>query len=181
MKKDKFILILVGMSIVFVYVVLRLVQENNKIRNELPYFMYGERISKFDLVGMDNKTVDLSSLKNATNPSLIFIFTTPCSPCNKNIVYWSKLAEILQDKVSIYGIVLDDISQASSFSESSKLNFGIFVPVRLDEFKKSMRLKLNIEQTILCDKNKVEFVFLGVLEMNDLSRILDNINKIRRP
>jgi hypothetical protein len=178
MKKVKHlgIFALLGWSIFSAYLVVRLVQENKKIKDELPYFMPGERINYFDLISMDNNAVDVSVLKNSKKPSLIFIFTTPCSPCNKNIVFWNKLAEIMKDRVSIYGIILDDVSQAYSFSESSKSNFGIYVPKRIDEFKNNMRLKLNIEQTIICEANKVKFAYIGVLDINELSKFLDAID-----
>ena len=178
MSKVKYfgILTLLSWSILSAYLVFRLVQENQKIKNELPYFMPGERINYFDLISVDNNSVDASVLRNSKKPSLIFIFTTPCSPCNKNIVFWNKLADIVKDKVSIYGIILDDVSQAYSFSESSKSYFGIYVPKRIDEFKNNMRLKLNIEQTILCEANKVKFAYIGTLDINELSKFLDAID-----
>ena len=179
MKKDRIfpcVLILMGVVVLLGYIVLRLAQENSKIKSALPYLMHGENIEYFNLIGMDNEEIDVSVLKKST-VSLIFVFNT-CSECNKNILYWNKLAGILKKKISIYGIVLDTLSNVYNFSEASKLNFRLYSPDSIEELKRNFRLKLDIAQTILCCADKVKYITLGELNIAETTKILEMINEI---
>ena len=59
----------------------------------------GERIDYFDLVGTDNRRVDISAL-NDGKPHLIFIPKQPCLGCNPCLAYWKRFAQILKNEVA---------------------------------------------------------------------------------
>ncbi len=103
---------------------------------------------------------------------MFFIFSRPCSPCNKNIVYWNKFAELLKEHVDCYGIVLNSLSEAYNFNEKRELKFKIYVPQNLDKFLKEMKLKLNFPQTILYT-NRVEMLKMGDLKPEDAVKIIN--------
>ena len=150
MKNSKLVysLVLVGTIILVGFAIFRLYRINEKNKQELPYLLQGEKIECFDLIDEDANQVD-ASVFSSGRPVLIFIFSRPCSPCDKNIVYWLKMQEILEDQVNFYGIIPGNATEAFNFSEKAKLNFKLYVPVNLNEFIQRMRLKLNFSQTIL--------------------------------
>lgn len=155
-------MVLLAIVIVLGFALYKSLKANHIYRDSLPYLAVGEEIDYFDLTGMDAAAIDASVLKK-DKPSLIFIFSRPCSPCNKNIVYWKKMAEVLKDKVHVYGIILGQPSEAYNFSEDVRLNFDIYVPENVDEFIRKMRVKLNFSQTIVYHE-AVRLVQLGNME-----------------
>lgn len=174
MEKSKFVynLVLVGIIILAGFAIFRLYQINEKNKQELPYLLKGENIECFDLIDEDASQVD-TSVFSSGRPALIFIFSRPCSPCDKNIVYWRKMREILEDRIDFYGIILGDATEAFNFSEKAKLNFKLYVPVQLNEFIQKMRLKLNFSQTILYARNEVKYLKLGKLEGEEAVNIIN--------
>ncbi len=94
---------------------------------------------------------------------MIFIFSRPCSPCNKNIPYWEKISQLLNDQVSIYGIIPGDLTEAYNFADKAKLNFKIYVPEDIKKFAEHFRVKSNEARTILYD-GKVRLIKLGDLD-----------------
>lgn len=180
MKKDKtfvFGLILIGIIIVAGFVIFRLYQINEKNKQELPYLLQGEGIEYFDLIDEDAHQINASVFDGGQRPALIFIFSRPCSPCDKNIAYWRKMKEILKDQVDFYGIVLDETNAAFNFSEEARLNFKVYVPVDLDGFNRKLRIKLNFSQTILYDQGEVKYLKLGKLEGDEATRIINMAKK----
>lgn len=179
MKNKTLILILTltGLLILSGYTVFRLYQVNERNRAALPYLVNGESITYFNLVDDNAQSSDRSILDDS-RPTLIFIFSRPCSPCNKNIVYWKKMAKLLKDKANIYGIVLNDASKAFSFSEEAKLNFKIFIPQDLDTFIQTMRLKMNLSQTIIYHNGGVRKLKLGELDGKEAIQFIDAVRKM---
>lgn len=161
-KTYTFTAILLSVFVFLGYALYKCHQANRKLRSSLPYLTVGESIHYFNLIGMDETRIDQSNLEK-DRPVLIFIFSRPCSPCDKNLVYWKKMAEIFKEDVSVYGIILGKLTEAYNFSETSRLNFNIYVPEDAALFIREMRIKLNFSQTIIYS-GKVRYVRLG--EMN---------------
>ncbi len=178
MKNKKWFGLKVTVLAVFLvlgYALLKSHQLNRHLREALPYFIVGEEIHYFDVIGMDEKSIDGTALQG-DRPSLIFIFSRPCSPCNKNIVFWQKMAEVLKGKVSVYGIILSDVTEAYNFSQRAGLNFNIYVPQDLDTFIEKMRIKMNVSQTIVYD-DTVRLVQLGNMEGEEVVSIIKLIKE----
>jgi len=150
--------------------IIKLIFLNRDLINSLPYFIKGEKIKYFDLVDMNGKEINAQLLKKDT-PSIIFIFSRPCSPCNRNIIYWRRMSDILKGKVNIYGIVLDSISNAKIFASKSELNFPIFVPQDLSGFIKRFRIKLNLPETILYKEGVIRSI-LGEVDGRGVAEII---------
>lgn len=165
MKSKKWFVLkltVLALLIVLGYALLKSHQLNRHLREALPYYLVGEEIDYFDIIDMDEKSIDRNALKG-DRPSLIFIFSRPCSPCNKNIVFWQKMAEVLKGKVSVYGIILANVTEAYNFSQRAGLNFKIYVPQDIDTFIEKMRIKMNVSQTIVYN-GTVRLVKLGNME-----------------
>jgi len=166
------IIILLGvLFILSVYIVYMYNRENKQLRDSLPYFLKGEKIEYFKLVDMEAKEIDHLSLGNSP-VSIIFIMSRPCSPCDKNVIFFKKIAQVLENRVNFYGIVLDKPAEAMNFAEQAKPNFNVYVPDQLETFLTKMRLKLNLSQVIVYT-DKVELVRLGELSGQDVTQIIE--------
>lgn len=172
-----FTLILTGILVLSGYTIFRLYSVNERNKAALPYLMEGEGIKYFNILNHQASLLDQSVLKEEM-PSLIFIFSRPCSPCNKNISYWKKMAKILDGKVNIYGIVLDEPGKAFDFAEQAKLNFKIYIPEDLRTFIQTMRLKMNLSQTIIYHNGAVRKLKIGDLDGKEASGFIKAIRGI---
>lgn len=157
------------------FVSLKFYQRGEVYKQQLPYMFEGEKITYFDLDGVDQSTVEASAINSGSKPKVFFLFSRPCSPCNKNIVYWNKINEVLKDDADVYGIILDNLSQAYSFTEKKAANFKIYVPQDLERFLKAMRLKLTSSQTILYSKDGIKVIKMGDLNPSDAAGFIQSV------
>jgi peroxiredoxin len=163
-------LFLIPIIVVSIFIIINQSNQIKALNKNLPTLNQGDKIKYFDLIGVDKEKIDVSVLNNQ-KISLIFIFSQPCSPCNKNIPYWKKLANIFSETSNIYGIILGDIPGIANFSNSMKFKFKLFCPMDLYKFREKFRLKLNLNQTIICKNEKVIYIKEGDLEPIDYFRI----------
>ncbi|MCP4221443.1 MAG: hypothetical protein GY765_42855, partial [bacterium] len=163
--------VIISISILSGFGLFKLHSKGMEYKSAIPYLLHGEAIDYFDLLGEDSQSADHKTLQSEL-PSLIFIFDRPCSPCNKNLAYWKRIAGLLEGKVNVYGIVLGNMQDAFNFSETSKLNFGVFVPKNVQQFVESMRIKINLPQTIIYHNNKVQYIKLGNLNGEEATDII---------
>jgi peroxiredoxin len=177
-KKFPIVLILVVVLILSWYLLYKFIQENRLLRSSLPYLLMREKIEYFDLVDMDANEINSSVLKGKA-VSVIFIFKPSCSPCDKNVIFYKKIANILRnnDRISFYGIVLNNANKAVNFAEEAQLPFKVYIPQNLKKFRTKMRVKLNLAQIIVYT-DKVEFLRLGELSSTDAVKILEMIKKL---
>jgi peroxiredoxin len=168
---------LVALIVVLGFLIFKLAEENRKIRSFLPFLIPGEKISYFDLIGENGENID-ATLLDFQRPSVIFIFSRPCSPCEKNIAYWKKIFSIAKDKADFYGIVIDEPAAAFNFAHKANLKFKIYVPDDYQKFVDHLRLKTNFAQTILYHEH-VKLSYWGELDGKRATRIIDEIKTHR--
>jgi hypothetical protein len=167
--KKTFNLILITfvfISLTLGYALYRCAQVNRMLRASLPYLIAGESLPLEKLVSVASQNVD-EMILNSKQSVVIFIFPRPCTVCAKNIVYWNKMQTIFGNKVPVYGIVPDSLTNAYNFWEESgkqKIKFPVYVPDDLKEFLKNFRLRLNSAQTILVNRGKIKHIIVGDLE-----------------
>lgn len=162
MKSKTFTFTAVALTVIIILgiALFQSIRLNQKLRKALPYLTEGETGQYFDLTDMEGKDIDLAALEE-DRLSLIYVFSRPCSPCDKNIVYWKKIAEVLgKDHVNVYGIVLDSLTEAYNFAREARLNFKIYAPRNLEKFIEAWRVKSNHSQTILY-QDRVRWLKLG--------------------
>jgi len=130
------------LCIILFRVNLRQAERIKSLESSLPTMLPGEKIHYFDVLGINNNAVDAKLLNESkSGPFLLFLFQQGCTPCNKNLYYWRKMAEILKNDVQPIGVVLESFDHAASFSEKSGLNFNLYVPTDLNLFKKKMKMR----------------------------------------
>jgi len=177
LKKSVYLVLYTIILIFLIFILVRLIQENKKLKNYIPHLIEGESIKYFDLISVDGERINSSVLKS-NKPLFIFLFSRPCSPCNVNIVFWNEMVKIMKDKVKTFGIILSGHNKAFNFSKSKKTQFKIFVPANLDIFIKKMRIKSNFAQTILYYNNKIKIIRVGNIDGDTFTEILRKTKKM---
>lgn len=178
MQQKKYLCVAVILSIIVIsgFSIFKLLKLNEQLRSKIPYLLPDEKISYFTLLDKDARRIEVSALSGPA-PSVIFIFSRPCSRCNKSIVFWNKIAELSQGRVNVYGIVMDSLGAAFEFEEKAKLKFKIYVPENIPRFQESLRVILNYPVTILYHKDGVKSLKIGDLENEDALRFIKLLKK----
>lgn len=149
-------------------------QSKEKITNELASLQVDESIDEMALISEDGTTVNRFKM-STYETAAIFIFSRPCSPCNKNIPFWRRLSSL--KKADIFGIIVDEPTKMVNFSESMNLNFKLYAPFDINIFKEIFRLKFDLAQTLLLKHGKIIYVKVGELTPQDyfeIAKKLDN-------
>lgn len=157
----------------------RCMHVNRDLAKKIPFITSKEKIEDFNLTGVDESRVTLQDLKNQ-NQSLVFIFSRPCTPCNQNLVFWNKIAQIVGDKVNIYGIILNDLTEAYNFAKDGKLEFKVYVPDNLESFKQSWKIQTDQAKTILMNKDRPALTYLGNLEAEITSKFIAKTRELMK-
>ncbi len=175
----KLILVFLAIIIFLSFSLFKCLKENTALKEALPYLLPGEKINSLDLINVAEPAVTKKDLA-ASRLSLIFIIPrSSCITCDKNMVYWKKYAALFADTISIYGIVLTNISEAANFSLDAKLNFPLFTPENLSAFTKKFRLKYNYPQTIICKGNEIKYLQFGDLDGEMAKKIIKLIKQFK--
>jgi peroxiredoxin len=172
-KKNILTPILFTLLILSVYLNYKLIRLNNNYREQIPHVIKGERISEVDLLDKNGQSVDRSKLENQT--AIIYVFRKDCSPCDKNIFLWNKIAKFFKDKIPVFGIVPNTPTEAFNFEEKAKLNFDIFVPDDLKRYVREMKLRENRSQTIVYKNGRMHFIKVGELAGKDAKEIINKL------
>jgi peroxiredoxin len=133
----------------------------------------GEKIKNVDIIDQDGQFIDPLRLQKGI--AIVFVFLRNCSPCDKNIIFWKKIAKIFDNKISVTGIVLNTPTEAFNFEDKAKLNFKIYVPDDLEKYTRDMRMLINQSQTIVLKDGRVKMVKLGDLNGESAVEIINLI------
>lgn len=175
MKKYHHVVLSISLILLVIsaFAIARLIAVNRSLRQSLPYLLKNETINYFELIGENGNQINHEAINR---PTFIFIFSRPCSPCDKNISLWNTFAELFQEKMDIFGIVLEEPEAIGYLREKVKLNFPLYSPRDINKFIPAFRLRLPHSQTIIIN-GKVTFQKTGELTQNDFSRIVEQCEK----
>jgi peroxiredoxin len=178
MRRFIIVLALASLLIVSVFLNIKFFRENKYLKNSLPFLIVGEKISYFNLIGKDAKSINVDEL-NKARIALIFIINESCFNCSGNLPLFNKMSRILKkDGVKVFGIIPDDPSKMFQFSENNKLDFKLYTPEEPDKFKRVLRLKAPTDQILLYYKRKVVLTFSGILDGKSYTGILRKAKQI---
>ena len=141
MKKSVILYVILLVLIFSLFINYKLSVLNKYYKDKIPYLLEGEKIKNVDLIGEDAQFIDPLRIKKGI--SIIFVFLKSCSPCDKNIIFWKKIAKLLKNEVSVTGVVLNTPTKAFNFENKAKLNFKIYVPDDLPAYIRDMRMMIN--------------------------------------
>jgi peroxiredoxin len=177
MSKSNRVLFIVAsiLLIVSAYTIVRLITINHSLRQSLPYLLKNEAIDYFELVDEEGNHITREAINK---PSFIFIFSRPCSPCDRNIALWNAFTELFREKMDMFGIVVDEPGATAYLREKVKLNFSLYSPEDIRQFISRFRLRLPHSQTIIVsEKGNVAYLKPGELTQDDFSRIVEKCEK----
>ena len=156
----------------------KLYKISKQYQQSLPYLVPGESISSLKLLGTTEYTPDLKRWDESAI-QVIYIFSQPCTICDKNMIFLKKFSRLLERPVIILGIVVGNLSEGYEFARKAELEFNIYVPEDLSKFKKDFRIKFNDSQLILCRGLEIVYVKLGELSSGEFVTILELIRGLK--
>lgn len=156
--------------LIFLFMSLGFSSEQEDSESELSI---GDAINYFDLIGDAGEVINVSDLAEK-EISAIFVFSN-CHICEKNIPFWKRIAAILKNKLSVYGIILNELSEIVYFSKSAQLTFELYCPNDQNKFRRKFGTKQNLAQTILYRNNRILYKKDGTLEMDDYFNLVELI------
>jgi len=126
-----------------------------------------------NLISLNGEEISFIKLLNE-KPTLIFIFSRPCSPCERNIVLWKRLYSILNRincNIRIFGLILNQPGKEKEV-EKLNLNFEVYyLSYEAIQLLKNSKYNINASQTILY-KQGIKLYFVGNLTLKDVNCIL---------
>lgn len=156
MKTKIIFLFLIGFITALIVSNVYFFKQNTVLRKSIPFLYPGDSVDYFELLDMNGEAISSGRL-NGERPVLLFIFEQPCSPCNKNIDLWRKLASLCKEKADVYGIILDRFDNVHGFAADIRLNFPLYAPKDKNKFAERFRIYLRYAQTLLGNLEVEEF------------------------
>lgn len=155
-----------------------LARQNSELKNPK------DRGGKEQLAVGDSLSInDLKPLKaNYTLPvnspnQLLFVFTTTCPFCKKNLDNWKKLSEIAKEKnIAVVGIALDLPDSTAKYMSANKIDFNVLFPADVNAYRQKYKL-LGVPKTILRDSSGVvRGVWTGLLNGQQVEEVASAIS-----
>jgi len=175
MKKIYLMIIALIVTVITLCLLLYLnMQSKEKLVDKLANLQVGESIDEMALISEDGTTVNRLNVRTY-EMTAVFIFSRPCSPCNKNIPFWRRISSL--KKAEIFGIIVEDVTKMANFAESMNLNFKLYCPEEINKFKENFRLKFDLAQTLLLMHGKIIYVKVGDLTPQDYFEIAKKLKK----
>ena len=158
---------LIGLAVEVIFLVRQnrqsriLVQELNQALASLS-LQKGDHVLPFRVIDLRGIPTTISYGRESQK-TLLFIFSTECAVCEKNIPFWNYLCENADEKkYRIMGITRNNPFEVQLYVEDQKIKFPVFVSDDLS-FWWSYKL-FRLPQTILINEQGiVEHVWQGVL------------------
>jgi peroxiredoxin len=147
-----------------------------KLKASLFTFDQGDTLPRLELDNLGNNPPDTSGYSQGV--TVLLIFKTPCSSCNANLNSWNNLAKFFGDRIKVFGIIPDGDPTAFQLIDEKKVIFPLYIPADKEDFKRKMRLKLNMAQTIVVKNNKIRAIKIGDLAAGDLKSLLSTIKAL---
>lgn len=156
-----------------------LAKQNRELKNpyekkETRNIRAGEAMSVEGLIALDAVSLDSSAA------GLVYVFSTVCPFCERNIESWRNVAEMaLQKGLTVTGICLADADSAAHYARRHGLDFPIYVPQDIQSFRNQNHIG-GVPNTILTAAGfRVEEVWLGLLNEEQLKEIAASISQTK--
>jgi len=175
MKSKDFFFVLLSMVIIILSIILySTIKSRKELINELPSLRIGDTVDKVKLIS--EEVTSIKEFKLSTlGMAAIFIFSKPCTPCNKNIPFWRRISAL--KRAEVFGIIPDKVTGMVNLSGTLQVNFRLYCPENIERFEKKFRVKLDLAQTLLLERGKVIYIKLGQLTTQDYFEIAKKLNK----
>lgn len=144
-------------------------KEIGRLKMSNVFLAVGDELKQLDLTDISNNQMT-HRLNNGV--SILFVFEKPCSPCNKNINYWNKIAILLRKSAQSYGIIEDDFENAKELKMHNRVIFPLYTPVNAEEFRRILPTSINLPQTVVVRDGKISNLYVGQLDADLVKEIV---------
>ena len=176
--KKGFVFISIALLIFSGFTIYKLIRLNRQYRNALPYRLVGETIEYLSLESTNENVPSLRELPGEM-VSILYIFSQPCTICDKNLFYLKKFTRFLDKSVVIRGVVIGNFSDAYKFIQNAEPGFDVYVPEDLNRFIDEFRIKFNQSHLLVCKGKEIKFVRTGELSSDGFPQILRTIRSMK--
>jgi hypothetical protein len=179
--KQKLIIFLVFLLLVSVFVNVRfLVGRSNFVhKKSVPYLLKGEKLGELNLIDLKGQ-IFINTFLEDKDITLLYIFSRPCSICNKNINQWNKIVKILKGQINVLGIISDSSSEdLEPFRNENRFGYKIYTTVDSTKFKNDFRIILPYAQTLIFKNNVLKKTYIGELSGEQTIQIIEYIKAFK--
>jgi hypothetical protein len=126
--------------------------------------------------------VTTSNAVDSTVRQLIYIFTTTCPFCEKNVAAWKEVNKAAsRRRVRVLGICLDSPKNALAYAVKFRLSYEIYVPENVAKYRQGNHI-VGVPNTVLrSSSGQAESVWLGLLGSDKVKEIVRTISDISLP
>lgn len=149
-----------------------LARENRELKSGLNSYRereirVGDRLSLASLI-----PVTASSTVDSTTSQLIYLFTTGCHFCEKNIAAWKEVSKTAsREQMRVLAICLDMPEKASAYVAKFRLTYDIYVPDDAAKYRRENHI-VGVPNTILRSASgNVEWTWPGLLDSHQMEEI----------
>ena len=113
---------------------------------------------------------------------LLFLFTTKCPFCKRNVSSWEELkVAALGKQVVVAGICLDAPDEASRYTKEQQITYRVYVPKDFSRFREVNHI-YSVPTTILRSRSGyAEHVWIGMLQPDKMKEIAEAISLSQHP
>jgi hypothetical protein len=157
--------------------VLFLARENRELKSAVNSYRereirVGDRLSLANLL-----PVTTSNTVDSTTSQLIYVFTTGCHFCEKNIAAWKEVSKTASRRqIRVIAICLDVREKASAYAAKFHLSYDIYAPNDASKYRRENHI-VGVPNTILRSASgKVEWTWPGLLDSHQMNEIAEAIS-----
>lgn len=176
-EKNIYMILLHVVVLILTVEVLILTKQNKELKNQhkdVAQIKEGDTFSMQDVTSLYADTQHPDSLSD----KLLFVFTTHCPFCLKNISGWTQIDSLVKTKkinIAIIGIGLDEKNKLSLYKEEHDIKYNIYLSDNKKDFQTRNKIS-SVPQTILCSNNfQIKKIWVGALSEKEITEVINTI------
>jgi peroxiredoxin len=154
-----------------------LAEQNRQFKN-VSERAYRTRLAEYDSLSFANlQPIDSGSQKiSESRGAIVFIMTTRCPFCRRNIASWKTLSSVARSNgLETIGISLDSIETTSIFVKQEGIDFAVWIPRHIAKYSEENKL-VGVPITVLRDSTGIaQRVWNGLLADSVVGEIIHTI------
>jgi hypothetical protein len=184
MKFKRPINILIGFLILMILIeMVTLIIQNRRLKAQIialkkkvPHLIVGDYALPIEVIKINGEE-EFINFNNNYQKTLLFILSSSCVPCDKNLIFWRRLGYQLRNKARILLISLGEWEDMHNLKSYLKVDIPIYIPENKEKFIQDYRIR-NFSQTVLIDeKGKVEWIKANGLNADDYFKLRELVLK----
>jgi peroxiredoxin len=173
--------------VVFLFVVVEmlvLVQQNRDLKRQLnaigtpksiEFLKSGEQVGPITLESINGQEVNLS-FNDLRKQILLFIFSTTCPHCQRNLSKWEDISQKLAQRskeINVMGVSIDNLDKTKKYCLDNKLNYTTLIADTV--FERLYKVHA-VPQTLLIEGGgKVKNNWSGELTSKEVKELMSTI------